>query len=428
MHMRELLFSGRCIRTLTALALVLAGSIATADELQDQFDSAINAIETDRLRTARDELLALLAANPSLNRARLELARVHYLSQDYEQARVEAQRVLDDPNTPAGVRTTLLAFLAQIDEDERRNMQRHQWTPSVYLGAMYDSNVNVGPDRDLIDIGGLPFVVLPDSRETSDWALVVNPSIAHTYNPNKRFDSGEHKGFFLWQSEAGTYYRSYFDEDDYNLGILTLRTGPVWVVPQHWRAWVGLQADQIFLSDESFALYTGLNPGATWQVGDATEVTLEGVVTHRNHWDSDEEGRDGWYQAGSVSATRYFNQRKFALNGGVGLISFDADEDRFGHSGPEVYGGFFAEAWRNGVVFGRVGYTKYDYDGDEPGFDTARDDDEMRYTLGFGHDIQSGFLEDWSLQGSWVYTDNDSNLSLYDYDRHVVNLGIARSF
>ncbi len=418
----------RYVRALAALVLVLLGPAVPADELQSHFDEAMRAIEADQLRTARDELLALLAANPSLHRARLELARVYYLTRDYDKARAEAQRVLDDPNTPPGVRTTLLAFLAQINEDERRYMQRHQWTPSIYFGAMYDSNVNVGPDRDLVDIGGLPFIVLPDSREQSDWALVVNPAITHTYNPGKRFDAGEHSGFFLWQSEASAYYRNYFDEDDYNLGVLTLRTGPVWVVPRRWRAWIGLQGDQIWLGEESLALYTSLNPGVTWQVGPATELSLEGVITHRNYWDDEEEGRDGWYEAASVSATRYFNQRQFGLFGGIGLINFDADDDRFGHDGPEVYGGFFWEAWRNGVIFGRVGYTGYDYDGIEPGFGTARDDDEMRYTLGFGHDIQSGLLEGWSLQGSWVYTDNNSNLTLYDYDRHVVNLGLARSF
>jgi hypothetical protein len=410
------------------LLLALPLPDARADPLQAQFDDAMRAIEADQLRTARENLAELLAGNPSLHRARLELARVYYLTQDYQQARREAQIVLDDPNTPASVRTTVLAFLAQIDADERRFSQRHQWTPSIYLGGMYDSNVNVGPDRDIVDIGGSDFLVTPDSQEQSDFAVVANAAITHTYNPGKRFESGEHTGFFLWQSDASAYYRNYLSETDYNLGVLTLRTGPAWIVPRHWRAWVGLQADQIFLGGDSLALFTGLNPGVTWELSPSTELTLDGAVTRRHYWDSDESGRDGWFEAGTLSVTHWLDGVRFALQAGIGYSNFDADDDRFGHHGPGGYVGFLWEAWQDGVVYGRVGYQQYDYDGAEPGYGVERDDDEWRYSVGFDHDIRSGFLAGWSLQGSWTYTDNPSNLDIYDYDRHVVNLGLARTF
>ena len=109
------------VRAVVCLALGLAAGLAeAADDLQAEFDKAMRAIEAGELRTARQTLQELLAGNPSLHRARLELARVYYMSQDYEQARREAQRVLDDPNTPPSVRTTVIAFLAQIDADEKR--------------------------------------------------------------------------------------------------------------------------------------------------------------------------------------------------------------------------------------------------------------------------------------------------------------------
>jgi hypothetical protein len=409
------------------LGLAGGGAVA-ADDLQAEFDKAMRAIDAGELRTARQTLQDLLADNPSLHRARLELARVYYMSQDYEQARREAQRVLDDPNTPPSVRTTVLAFLAQIDADQERFAARHQWTPSIYAGLMYDSNVNIGPSRDIIDIGGLPFIVTPASQETSDFAWVVNPAISHVYQPGIRFESGEHTGSFIWQTDASAYYRGYFDETDFNLGILTLRTGPAWVVPRSWRAWIGLQGDQIWLGDDSLAFFTTLNPGATWEIGDVTELTLEGALTDRHYWEDAESGRDGLVKQVRLSVTRYFNERKLALQAGIGYEDFDADTDRFGYGAPEIYVGIIAEAWRNGIVYARAGYTNYDFDGTEPLFLISRDDDEYRYTVGFEHDIRSGFLDGWSVQGSWVYTDNRSNIPIYEYDRHVVNLGMARSF
>lgn len=414
-----------------AMAAVLLGSGAmpvAADTIQEQFDQALRAIEAGELRTARNTLRALLAGNPSLHRARLELARVHYLAGDYANARREAARVLDDPNTPAAVRTTVLAFLAQIAADERRFAERHQWTPAVYAGAMYDSNVNVGPDRDIVEIGGLPFIVTPQSREQSDLALVVNSTLTHTWNPGRQFTAGADTGFLFWQSEAGAYYRSYADEDDYNLGILTLRTGPVWVVPHDWRASVGLQADQIWLGGSDLALFTSLNPALTRALGADSEVTLEGVLTQRHYWDGTEDARDGWYRALRITVSRFLDEGRLILQAGMGYISFNADEHRFGHDGPEIHGEILWRAWTDGFLYGRVGYLRYDYDGNEPGFGRRRDDDELLYTLGFNHDLRRGPLRGWSLQGSWVYADNHSSLALYDYDRHTVSLGLARSF
>lgn len=419
---------GRFPGLFACLVLAAAGTAQAGADVQGQFDTALRAIEQDRLRTARETLQELLAANPNLHRARLELARVYYLTEDFAGARREAQRVLNDPETPPTVRTTVLAFLAQIDADERRAAERHHWTPSLYAGLMYDSNVNIGPSRDVIDVGGLPFVVSPASREQEDFAWVLNPAISHVYNPGRRFQSGEHTGTFIWQSDASAYYRGYFDEDDFNFGVLTLRTGPAWIVPRHWRAWLGLQADQIWLGDERLALFTSLNPGVTWEVGAQTEITLEGAYTDRNYRDSADEGRDGEELLGRLTATRYFNDRRLAVQAGAGYARFDADEDRFGYDAPELFAGVIAEAWTDGMVFARIGYRNFDFDGVEPLFGVSRDDDELRYTVGFQHDMRDGPLAGWALQGNWIFTDNDSNVGIYEYDRHVVNLGLARSF
>ncbi len=414
-----------CITALLQSPGIAVAADATA-VLQGEFDSALTAIEEDRLRTAREKLQALLAGNPSLHRARLELARVHYLSADYAQARVEAQRVLDDPNTPAGVRTTVLAFLAQSAEDERRLGQRHQWTPSIYAGLMYDDNVNIGPRNDIIDVGNVADASLP--REDVAW--VINPSLSHVYNPGRRFESGEHEGSFLWQTDLSAYRRGYFDESDFNLGVLTLRTGPAWVVPRHWRASIGLQADNIWFGGSNLALFTGVNPSVTWNIGKQTEFTVDGNFTRREFDDSVNSGRDGHLGKGSVALTRYFNDRRWAAQAGAGYTRFNADESRFGYSSPDAHIGVIAEAWENGVVFGRIGYAGYDFDGTEPvPYELrSRDDDEIRFAAGFEHEYRNGWLKDWSLLGNWIFTDNDSNLDAYTYDRHIVNLGLSRSF
>lgn len=420
--------NGNASRYLIGLILGLAALTATADEAQEQFDAAMQAVEQDRLRSARDQLQSVLAVNPSLSRARLELARVYYLTMDYDQARTEAQRVLDDPNTPPNVRATVLAFLAQIDADQARQGARHQWVPSIYMGTLYDSNVNVGPSSDIIDIGGNLFQVLPDSQEQGAFGAVISPGVVHTFNPNVHFDAGEQRGAFLWQSELSAYGRAYFDESDYSFSVLTASTGPVWVVPGHWIAGINLEGNQIFLGQDSLAFFTTLNPNITWQAGNSTEITLNGIVTNRHYWDDDEEQRDGWFDGATALVTHYVADGKVGLQAGAGYGHFDADADYLSYTGPDLLVGVLYQSWRGGLVYAQVNYRGYDFDGTEPGFGYARDDDEWRYTLGFQHDFQDGPLLGWALLGGYTYTDNDSNVPLYTYQRNEVSLGLWRSF
>ena len=364
-----------------------------------------------------------------MQRVRLELARVQYLSYDYDEAERLAQQVLDDPNTPASVQTTVLAFLAQIREDQQRLGDRHLWGPSIYLGTMYDSNVNFGPSRDIIDIGGVPFVVLPGSQETSDWAWVINPAITHTFNPGKRFDVGENTGLFAWQSLAGLYYRGYFEADDFDFGVLTLRTGPTWLVPGHWRASIHLQGDQIWLGGDDLAWFTSLNPNFVWYVGKNTELIADMYVTNRDYSRSIDRNRDGDFVSGIISVNHYLPDAAVTLQGGLGYRDFDANGDRFTYDGPEVFAGLTWNAWNGGSIFGRIGLRIFDFAGIEPGFGVAREDDEYRYSLGAQHEFRSGFMQRWVLVGSWTYTDNQSKQTpVFDYDRHEFNIGFSRFF
>jgi hypothetical protein len=217
---------------------------------------------------------------------------------------------------------------------------------------MYDSNVNIGPSRDIIDINGTPATVLPESQEKDDWAMVISPGIAHTWNPGKRFRAGEQQGYFLWQSQANAYYRAYADETDYNLGILTLRTGPAWIVPGHWRAGIGLQGDQIFLGGSNLAWFTTLNPNITWELSNNTELSLDGIATDRRYHDNDEDGREGVYLSANAILSHYFRNRTIGIQAGIGYADFNADDDRFGYDTPDLMLGVIVEAWQGGSVYG----------------------------------------------------------------------------
>jgi hypothetical protein len=425
--MRAFLCAGLLV-TAFLMSAVSPAQEAQGDEIQERFDDAMSALEADRISTARQLLAQLLADYPTLHRARLELARADYIARDYNAAEEQVLEVLGDPEVPASVRTTLLAFLAQIRDDRLTFEQPHSWGGYVYTGVMYDSNVNFGTTRDIVNVGGIPFNIKKDSQEESDWAAVLDTGITHIYNPNKTFRAGEDTGYFLWESQGNAYYRRYTDEDDYNLGVLTLRTGPVWAVPEKWRASFAVQADQLFLGDENLGFFLTLNPSVNFLLNQRTELTLDLVLTDRNYDDRADKAREGTYYSGLAVLTRFYLARDLGLQFGAGYSGFDADNDVLSYDTPEVFVGATYQAWLGGSVFGRVGYRSYDYDDPVPLFNKSRDDDELRFITGVQHQLNGDFLNGWVVRAEYVYTDNDSNIDLFDYDRSQVSVGISRGF
>lgn len=406
------------------VAPVQAAAPANGEEAL--FKEGMQALEDDRLQSAMKAFQSILSQQPGLHRARLELAVAYYRSLQYAEARKLAQTVLDDPQTPPEVRVTVLAFLAQIQKDEAAMAVRHQFKPSISAGFMYDSNVNVGPSSDLVE-GNPQLILLPGSQARSDNALVLAAGLAHTFQPGKTYQFGERTASFLWQSQANLYNRAYHDMDEFDLTILTGSTGPALIVLNHWRANLALSVDRLWLGDSELAVFTSLNPAVTWQFNNG-EVTWDAVLTDRRYDESGNTGREGTYKATGVALGNYFQQRKVATQIGARLLDFSADNDRYGNDGYELLAGVIVKAWPGGTLYGRANYRDVKYDANEPLFNLARDESERRLAAGFQHDIKTGYLEKWTVNGGIQYTDNSSNISIFDYDRRQVSLNLGRTF
>ena len=150
-------------------------------------------------------------------------------------------------------------------------------------------------------------------------------------------------------------------------------------------------------------------------------------MTDRNYKRDFDQGRDGTQVRGGVTLTRLYREGKLGAQAGLAWTDFDADDDRFGYSGPDAFVGLAYDAWERGQVYGRIGYRGFDYDAPEPLFTEARDDDEWRLITGFRHELET-VLEGWALKGEWIWSDNDSNNPLFEYDRHQVSLGLQTNF
>ncbi len=419
---------GRLCCLAAAGALLLASGVRAAevgnDELQARFQEGMAALKEKRLKTAIEAFNSILSVDPGLHRARLELALAYYYALEYEAARKLAQEVLDDPATPSEVRVTVLAFLAQIEADRKRFQQRHQATPYVSLGLMYDSNVNVGPSSDVIDINGSLF----RGGQIEDTAGVLMAGVDHRFQPGTTFSVGERTGSFLWLNQASLYHRDYIGSKDYNFSSLNVSTGPAWMVPLGWRAGVNLRLNQMWLGADDLALFSSVEPRASWQLGWG-ELTWDANFTWRDYRKTVDQGRRGWYMATGLSLGHYFRRSRVAVQGGARWFDFDARDDYLANRGWRAYLGASAQPWRGGQAYARASYMTLDFKGLQPAPVSAyRDDDEKRLVVGARHEFQDGWLGKWALTGEFLYTDNSSSVALYSYDRKQVSLNLSRAF
>ena len=53
---------------------------------------------------------------------------------------------------------------------------------------------------------------------------------------------------------------------------------------------------------------------------------------------------------------------------------------------------------------------------------------ERRVELGASYQFQEGWLDKWALSGTYAHVHNDANLSIYRYDRDLVQVTIGRSY
>ncbi len=433
----------RLFATVLGLTTLLSGiglqaAEAVSDtELEALFQEGMQALDEDRYRRAVEIFNSILSADPQLHRARLELALAYYRSFQYAEAERYAQEVLDDPNTPDNVRVTILAFLAQVRKDAEAAAVPHAWRPRVSLGYMYDSNVNAGPGSDILEVDGQSLLLTPGSTKTGDQAAVLSVGLAHTYKPGTTVNVGDRVASFLWQSEASLYHRDYKDERDFNLTVATLSTGPSLVVPRHWRAGLQLTADHISLGNEALAVFASLRPMVTWQF-DRTEITWDAIYTRRSYDEAVDAGREGNFWRTGVSVGQYYRQRKVAAQAGLSALSFDADAAQYAYDGYELFAGASVRAWPQGSLYLRANYRDVQYDagtrfnlgGTPPTIlsTPARDEQETRLLLGMEHRIKTGPLDQWSLGATLEFTDNRSNVSIYDYDRRQFSVTMSRAF
>lgn len=375
---------------------------------------------TGQLQESIEAFQTVLGIEPTLHRARLELATTYFQAQNYAEARKQAQLVLDNPDTPDAVKENIRRFLSEIAVVDIR----HTFTPYVQLGVLFNSNVNSGPGSNIFQ----GIVLAPGSTKEDDRALTVSAGLVHSYLSPIAVKVAGNNASFSWNTYAA-YYRADYDKfNAYDLNVLSLGTGPGLFVSGKWRGGINLHWDESQLGGDRYTTYLGLKPSLTGIFNQGkTEVTGDVSVQKRAFHRASENGRDSDYAAVGVSLGQVVGMTT-AIQAGARYFEERADFSYYSNSGYEVFAGVNWQVTKPLSVYGRVSYGASQYDAAEPFLAAARDENSTTVTLGTTYKFLGTPLDQWEIGASYIYTDNRSNISLYAFDREQFNLTFGRSF
>lgn len=391
-------------------------------EAEALFEQAMEERDTGKIYNSIEKFEYILSRRPSLNRARLELAVSYERASQYEDAKREFQKVLDDPETPEKVRLAILAYLGQIASDQQKPEAEHSFSYYTKVGALYNSNINFAPLR------GSPAYQIPDGEDTASPGLDTFLSASHRYKSNKPFDTAGAATNFEWQSQLSWTGNNYTKNSDFSINILSASTGPAFISTGRWLGAINIQIDQTYFGGSTLGTFISLNPLLTFDLGNYRGITLEASYSDNDFKRREDQGRDG--NTGLVGAAYS------TLLGGVGngletgfrLTDHRADDNQYGFDSAEIYFGGFIAHGANNSFYLNLNFEDFGFDAPDTVSGTVRDEIESRYLIGYNHDFSDGYLQGWTLNTHLSFTKNNSNVDAFSYERTLFAVNLARYF
>lgn len=354
----------------------------------------------------------VLIADPAADRVRLELGRSYFEIGDLESARSQFNQVLQN-QPPAAVQKNIERYLQQLEKVARK----HKFSGSLTLSLSYDDNVYASPvDEQVGTILGN--VTLTGNGATPQDDLVNRNSLQlnHLYR--------SHPKRVGWLSSLQAYNAMYAEEEDLNLTLLGISSGPVWQKEKQLSK-LQLTTSYLTLDEERYLSLFGLSAEHSRSLGEQLALTLAAQLTRLNYASS---GRD---------ANQYRIELKPAwklttgtIVAGIGVEGNEAKQEEYSYWRTMLQVRYQRPLpWRLAGLVG-IRFQQTDYDGVIALFNRVRKDRLRELSIGLSRpiwqDAQTGRQLQAQLLGT--FTKVNSNIDLYEYDKQVFSLALSYLF
>jgi outer membrane protein len=356
----------------------------------------------------------VLIAEPDSPRVKLELARCHLQLGSRELAKQYFNEVLAT-NPPEAVWQNIQKFLEAIDASERR----HFLNGILTFGVQHDDNSRVAPKERFYDFHLWPGYVLPlDMGEPkSDWIYTTTAVVNHVY---KAIDTP-----WAWKTTVINYNAFYDTGDDLDIAFLGLTTGPVRQTDKYlWE----LQAlvNYVELDYDRYLGVHGLGTTLTLPFDQKIFFIMGATVQEKNFYQSGEKDAINLRLHGGP----VFTVDKNRLGVTVARETENADSDVKSYDRFSLALRYDRLLPYDFALFAGIRFEGTKYAEADPLFGMRRSDDVQEFTMGLSRTMwrSKDQRRNVAAQISYAYTDAESNISLYEYDKNVVATSLTLAF
>jgi outer membrane protein len=369
----------------------------------------VAALDSGHANDAAFALERVIATQPDFSGARMELARAEFERGEYSLARTQFQYLLTQ-SPPPQTQAVIERYLSAIDN--RSSLAGSRWSALAQFGAGYDTNANGSTGEQTF----LGFTLNPHNVETESSFGELTLGVGNTVA------LGAQSGL---TSNFEVTHRANPDASFIDQTVASLGTGVVWVYGST-RFNVGADGYAGWLDGEDHEHGVNLNLGASHRFGDYEGgISLRGGTLEYQQPALEILDADR-YLAG-LSLTRLnIGERSGRI--GIALLGGTDDAKQAGSPyGNDRFGARAFASWLlrpQSSIYLEVSRVSTDYDGTF--FGAERSDDLTAATISL--DFQNFPAAKWSMAPRVRYMKNDSNVSLYEYDRVEAVIFVRRSF
>ncbi|TVS15356.1 MAG: DUF560 domain-containing protein [Gammaproteobacteria bacterium] len=374
------------------------------------FHYGLAALETGNYPEAIFALERVVFARPDQLRVRLELARAHFLAGNYAAAEREFNRVLSaDP--PPSVRANVNRFMDRIQLAQASQRRQVRGWLDVRVG--HDTNINSATSDSTISTPIGDFELVPTGQEISD--------------EYARFEvGGQWREPLTKQSSLDARisyeHKENFSGSEFDLGIGRLDGGYTRNL-EHGRVRVGARLQQVMLSNSRFQNSYGLVASYDRALAPGWIGSLTGAATALRYKGDSLRDTNQFLASAAVLRSRGAVTQSLSL---YGAIEPSEEGGRGKHNGRDFVGAFYGaqfDAGRWGPYL-RAGVQRAEYRDTHPVFARKRKDTTLTATVGTSLQVADAF----HFHVETGYTDVDSNLPVFDYDRWLIEFGMRFGF
>ena len=382
---------------------------------QDWFLFGLAAKQSGDLLAAKHAMQRVIKLDPARShRAKLELASAQFALEQTDDARRLLNEVKAD-NPPDNVRQNIDRFLSLIGDKHCRTENNQRWCANASASVIYDSNVNNATTAETVTMFGLPFTLSEDARAQSDTAIRVGANFDHIITLNNTT---------AWQSGFSVNFTDYSTLDRFDSLQVLASTGPVFQINPKTLFSVPITAEAVAFTDrgELFSTTVGVAPQLRYKFDEKVSLNLNASISRRHFNNNGDRDTTSYSFSPSLDFSACDNGT-FRIGGSIGRD--DSGIDIFSNDNWQLSSSLFCSLGEGLAlsVFGSYGQS--DYDQREAAFTEAREEN----TRSIGANLRYENAENgWDITLGGTYTENDSNLTLYTYDRFQGTASIRKKF